>query len=327
MGDFRLFSSVNYIRATGECIVVCTSTTEDEANSVIENLIPLCNEHFGPSAKYWFTNDAWQENIHRSYNRQTKTVDEDVAYENSERAVLIAAFGPDLECSDSSSIDSDSDLDNDSVDKPPPKFILPHLFQLTPNEHGALDQDDNNSLGTMATGTSNATQNIAADLKNVIDITDDNVTVMSGLTDISGLPSPLLKSSSTNTEHSNPKPMDVENSVGQIVENLEQKMLKATVSSPLPIPPNNNPNQTDVSTQKTSTALTTVITTTNIKDPPNHDNTLSTITTPIIEPVSNNNNSNQARIEEIPPPKAVGFPPDPNSDSQQQTGDNLIDAG
>ena len=125
--------------------------------------------------------------------------------------------------------------------------------------------------------------------------------------------------------------MDIENNVGQIVENLEQKILKANVSSPLPIPPNHNPNQTNVntpnSTQKSTPALTTIITTTTVNDPTNHDNTLSTIPTPLIEPVSHDNNSNQARIEEIPPPKAVGFPPDPNSDSQQQTGDKLIDTG
>ena len=130
MGDFRLFSSVNYIPATGECVAVYTSTSEEEeeADSVIENLIPLCREHFGPSVKYWFTDKAWQENIHCSYNRQTQTINEDVAYENRERALLISAFGPNLECSDSSSIDSNSDLETDSVDKPPPKFILPHLF-------------------------------------------------------------------------------------------------------------------------------------------------------------------------------------------------------
>ena len=80
MGDFRLFSSVNYIPTIGECVAVCTSTSEKEVDSVIENLIPLCREHFGPSVKYWFTDEAWQENIHRSYNRQTQTIDEDVAY-------------------------------------------------------------------------------------------------------------------------------------------------------------------------------------------------------------------------------------------------------
>ena len=154
---------------------------------------------------------------------------------------------------------------------------------------------------------------------------------MSSLTDITGMASSLLKSPSTNTEHSNNKPMEIENKVGQAVENLEQKMLKANVSPTPPTPPNHNTNQTNVnipnSTQKSTPALTTVITTTTVNDPTNHDNTLSTIPAPLIEPVNHDNNPNQARNEENPPPKAVGFPPDPNSDSQQQTGDKLIDAG
>ena len=331
MGDFRLFSSVNYIPATGECVAVCTSTSEDKANSVIENLIPLCNEHFGPSVKYWFTDEAWQENIHCSYNRQTKMIDEDVVYETSKRALLIAAFGPNLECSDSSSINSNSDLKIDSVDKPPTKFILPHLFQLTPNDHGALDQDDNNSLGTMATGTSNATTNIAEDLKNVIDITGDNVTVMSNLTNTTGMASPLFKSPSTNNEHSDNSPMELENKVGQAVENLERKIHQANVSPTPSIPLNHNTNPPNLKTlnsaQQPTPASTTVITTTNVNDPTNHNNTLSIIPTPPIEPRSHENNPNQERKEEFPPPKAVGPPPDPKSDSQQQTGDKVRDAG
>ena len=125
--------------------------------------------------------------------------------------------------------------------------------------------------------------------------------------------------------------MDIENNVGQIVENLEQKMLKANVSPTPPIPPNHNTNQTNGnipnSTQKSTPAPTTVITTTTVNDPTNHDNTLSIIPAPPIEPVSHDNNPNQVRKEEIPPPKAVGLPPDPKSDSQQPTGDKVIDAG
>ena len=203
MGEFCLFSSVNYIPNLGECIAIWTSTSERETDSVIENLIPLCREHFGPSVKYWFTDEAWQENIHRSYNHQTRTIDEDVAYENSDRALLLSAFGLDLECSDSSSIDSDSDLETNSADALPPTCILPHLFQLTPSEHGAIDQDNKNSLGTMATGTSNATRYIADDSdKADIDFTCGNTTVISTLTEKTNMASPLFKSPTGNNEHS-----------------------------------------------------------------------------------------------------------------------------
>ena len=252
--------------------------------------------------------------------------------QNSERALLISPFGPDLECSDSSSIDSDSNLETDSADKPPPKFILPHLFQLTPNDHGAIDQDDNNSLGTMATGTSNATTNIAEDLKKVdIDITGDNNTVMSNLTETTGMASPLFKSPSANNEHSGNSPMEVENKVGQAVENLERKLHQANVSSQQNIPANHNTNPTNPKIQNSNQQLipasTTVLTTTNLNDSTSHNNTLSIIPASPTEPRRHKNNSNQEQNEEFPPPKAVGPPTDTNSDSQQQTGDKNIDAG
>ena len=76
MGDFCLFSSANYIPQIGAFIAVGTTTSKLEANLVLENLIPLCREHFGPSVKYWFTDNAWQDIIHRSYNCQTQTIQE-----------------------------------------------------------------------------------------------------------------------------------------------------------------------------------------------------------------------------------------------------------
>ena len=115
---------------------------------------------------------------------------------------MISAFGPDLDCSDSSSIDSDSNLETERVDALPPTFILPHIFQLTPSKHGVIDQDDNNSLGTMATGTSNATRNIAEDLaKADTDCIVNNTTVMSTLTENTNFASPPTKSHAGNNKN------------------------------------------------------------------------------------------------------------------------------
>ena len=51
MGDYCLFSSINYVQQTGAFIAVCVNDYKDEAQSVIDNLIPLCCEHFGEAVK------------------------------------------------------------------------------------------------------------------------------------------------------------------------------------------------------------------------------------------------------------------------------------
>ena len=58
MGDYCLFSSINYIQRTGVFVAVCVNDYRDEAQSVIKNLVPLCREHFGKAVKIWFTLDA-----------------------------------------------------------------------------------------------------------------------------------------------------------------------------------------------------------------------------------------------------------------------------
>ena len=97
-------------------------------------------------------------------------IEEVVAFFNNNRALLVACFGDDLDYS--SSLNSDSDQDSDSGKK-----------------------NDNNSLGTMATGVSNATRNISEEWikAGTIDCVD-NSTYVSGLTDITSFASPTAKS-------------------------------------------------------------------------------------------------------------------------------------
>ena len=95
-----------------------------------------------------------------------------------------------------SSLNSDSDQDSDSEKRTffLQKIILPYLFQLKTSKKGAIGQDDNNSLGTMATGASNATWNIIEELAKAgtIDCVD-NSTYVSGLTETT-CASPTAKS-------------------------------------------------------------------------------------------------------------------------------------
>ena len=81
----------------------------------------------------------------------------------------------------------DSDTSSEDEDELNPKttFDLRLLFNLTPSLAGAGGMDDQNSIGTNATGTSNATQLI---LEGGIDARFDNInldgeTVDSSLTE------------------------------------------------------------------------------------------------------------------------------------------------
>ena len=58
----------------------------------------------------------------------------------------------------------DSDTDSNDEDEPrtKPEFDLQLLFNLTPSLAGARGMDDQNLIGTNATGASNATQLILA---------------------------------------------------------------------------------------------------------------------------------------------------------------------
>ena len=81
-----------------------------------------------------------------------------------------------------SNLDSNSDPESEKELADQHTFILPLMFQLKPSEEGAIGQDDNNSLGTNATGVTDATQNIAAEIAKAQYINYNNdVTVISGL--------------------------------------------------------------------------------------------------------------------------------------------------
>ena len=69
MAGYFLLSSINYVQRTGEFVAVCHSDYEKEAQSIIDNLIPLCREHFGKEVKIWFMAEAWDNNPHRTYNQ------------------------------------------------------------------------------------------------------------------------------------------------------------------------------------------------------------------------------------------------------------------
>ena len=55
IADYLLFCSIYYVQRTGEFVAVCHGDYEEEAQSVTDNLITLCCEHFGKEVKIWFT--------------------------------------------------------------------------------------------------------------------------------------------------------------------------------------------------------------------------------------------------------------------------------
>ena len=59
--------------------------------------------------------------------------------------------------------DSDTSSEEDDEPKPKATFDLRLIFNLTPSLPGAERMDDKNSIGTNATRTSNATQQILAE--------------------------------------------------------------------------------------------------------------------------------------------------------------------
>ena len=68
MANYLLFPSISYVQRTGKFVAVCHSDYEEEAQSVINNLISLCHEHFGKEVKIWFKAEAWCDNAHCTYN-------------------------------------------------------------------------------------------------------------------------------------------------------------------------------------------------------------------------------------------------------------------
>ena len=138
-------------------------------------LVTSCEERFGKKTKLWFTPEAVEEAKDQVYNRVTNTVDVDEVKWKTKMDIF-AAFGDHatpaarLNADATGAIipeyhgDFDSDTDSDDEEEPTPKatFELQMLFNLTPSLSGAGGMDDQNSIGTNATGTSNATEMILA---------------------------------------------------------------------------------------------------------------------------------------------------------------------
>ena len=68
MGNYCLFSSINFVSQTGEFIAVCVNDYKEETQPVIKNLFPICRKHFGEVVKIKFTPDTCKANAHRSYD-------------------------------------------------------------------------------------------------------------------------------------------------------------------------------------------------------------------------------------------------------------------
>ena len=112
--------------------------------------------------------------------------------------------------------DSDTDSDNENEDEPRPKpsFDLKMIFNLTPSLAGAGGMDDQNSIGTNATGTSNATQLI---LEGGIDARFDNINLDGEIVDSS------LKEPIQNTPPHQPRQLNTNSDEHDSREQEEQK--------------------------------------------------------------------------------------------------------
>ena len=122
----------------------------------------------------WFTQDAVEESTDQMYNRATNTIEVDKTKLKAETD-LFAIFGDHATEADRLNAKMtgavipeygfDSDPSSKDEDEPKPKttFDLRLIFNLTRSLAGAGKMDDQNSIGTNATGVSNATQQILAE--------------------------------------------------------------------------------------------------------------------------------------------------------------------
>lgn len=51
-------------------MAVCCSRYELEAQLILDNMVTLCKEHFGASAKVWFTEETYNDATHCNYNKK-----------------------------------------------------------------------------------------------------------------------------------------------------------------------------------------------------------------------------------------------------------------
>ena len=183
----NIFQAVNQNAVTGIITALCHSGYEEEANEIMMNLVTLCKERFGKKTKFWFTQEALEESKEQVYNRTTNTVDIDETKLKA-KTDIFAVFGDHateaarLNAAMTGAIipeyyggfDSDTDSDDEDEPRQKPKFDLKMLFNLRPSLSGAGGMDDQNSIGTNATGTSNVTQLI---LNGGIDVRFDSINI------------------------------------------------------------------------------------------------------------------------------------------------------
>ena len=191
------------------------------------NLVTLCKERFGKKTKFWFTQEAVEDSKEQVYNRTTNTVDIDETKlkaktdifavfgdHATEAARLNAALTGAIIPEYHGGFDSDTDSDDEDEPRPKPTFDLKMIFNLTPSLAGAGGMDDQNSIGTNATGTSNATQLI---LEGAIDARFDNMD-LDGETVISSLTGPTQ-----NTPPHQPRQLNANSNEHDSREQEEQK--------------------------------------------------------------------------------------------------------
>ena len=155
---------------------------------------------FWKKTKFWFTQEALEESKEQVYNRTTNTVDMDETKLKA-KTDIFAVFGDHATEADRlnaemtgavipvyhGGFESDTDSDDEDEPRPKPKFDLKMLFNLAPSLSGAGGMDDQNSIGTNATGTSNVTQLL---VEGGIDARFDNIN-LDGDSVISSLTGPI----------------------------------------------------------------------------------------------------------------------------------------
>ena len=200
-----IFQAVNKNRVTGDIIALCHAGYEEEASEIIDNLATLCIERFGQQTKRWFSQEAIDEANMQVYDRASNTikVDEDKLQEELD---IFASFGDQYTEADRQRAEMNGetlpiyeggfDSDTSSDDEEPKQkkvFDLQLLIQLAPCTAGAVGMDDHNSIGTGATGLTNATRDIrqgVSDEKFDPIIDTDHITVVSAVTENTQYASP-----------------------------------------------------------------------------------------------------------------------------------------
>ena len=164
-----IFQAVNKNKVTDDTVAICHSGYKEEANENIGNLATLSIERFGQKTKRWFTCEAIEEANIQIYDQVSNTIEVDEDKLKAERD-LFASFGDSSTEAEQRRAETngetlpaydggfESDISSDDEDEPKQKTVLDlNLLISTITKHNRYSgMDDNNSIGTCATGLPNA---------------------------------------------------------------------------------------------------------------------------------------------------------------------------